>query len=202
MAVLIDMKLFDSIDIDIRISIVELTEFPKIDISDDDDDDDDDGGDDSDINSVKKRIQHGDDDDRLSNSISSLSIDSSSLNTTNNQSGMSTRQTTSDYESFADCLRQSPTITSVAAATAAALPTKSLTHIHFDHQFSTQTSVRVNGEGSASFDLYQRQRKHGTSSIKNKPTGGLSNNETPLLSHLIGTSQHECDSTSNSLSIH
>ena len=175
---------------------LELTEFPKIDGSDEDDDDDDDD----------EGPKHTDnDDDILSNSISSISVDGCSLNNTTNPSGTSTVQTTSDYESFADCLRQSPKITtSTAAATAAPAPTtsaRSLTNISFDNYFSVQGSIRVNGEGfsSPSSDHGQRRRKNGTSSTMSKTTSGLIKNETPLLSHLFGTHKYDSDSNLKSL---
>ncbi|UJR22309.1 hypothetical protein I4U23_025371 [Adineta vaga] len=148
----------------------ELTEFPKIDPSDDEDE--------GEIN---------DDDEHLSNSISSLSMDALSLtNPPMNTSGMSSIQQTSDYESFADCLRQSPLIATAQNA-------KPLTNITIDNHYSIQSSVRVNGEGSSLSNDQQRRRKHGSSTTttiihKNgKTTPVTTNNEIPLLSHLSGT---------------
>lgn len=162
-------------------SSLELTEFPKIDASDDDDDDEDEG---------RKKTEN--DDDMLSNSMSSVSIDGCSLNQTNNPSGMTSIQPTSDYESFADCLRQS------SPTAAAHANVKSLTNITLNTHFSAHTSGRVNGEDSSSLDASQqrRERKNGISSTTGKPstTHGLLNNETPLLSHLFGTHKHNSDS--------
>ena len=165
-----------SIDMASRLFSLELTEFPKIDPSDDEEE--------------EKKTEN--EDDMLSNSLSSVSIDGCSLNQTSNPSGMSSIQTTSDYESFADCLRQSSPIAATAPNA------KSLTHITLNQQFSTHTSRRVNGEGSPALDASQqrRERKNGISSTTGKPsTGGLTNNETPLLSHLFGTHKHNSDST-------
>jgi len=126
----------------IELPDLELTEFPKIDVSDDEDE-----------------TEKHNDDEILSNSInSSLSIDELSLNN-NNNSGTSNIQQTSDYESFADCMRQSPII-----ATATANITRHLTNINFDNYFSIQSAVRVNGEGSSVSNNQQRQRRNGTSS--------------------------------------
>jgi hypothetical protein len=143
--------------------------------------------------------KQSDDDGALSNSISSVSIDGLSLNNTNTTtSGMSNIQQTSDYESFADCMRQSPIAT---AALATALP---LTNINFDNRFSIQSSVRVNGEGSPSIKDHQRRRKNGTSTTirQNGKTVGVitTNNEIPLLSHLFGTHTYNNDSNLNSIS--
>ncbi|CAF1421041.1 unnamed protein product [Adineta steineri] len=178
----------------IELPDLELTEFPKIDPSDDDDDEEDD--DDDEIKKVNR-------DENLSNSISSISMDGCSLNNTtnnNNLSGMSNIQQTSDYESFADCMRQSPVIATAANANLA----KPLTNINFDNHFSIQSSVRVNGEGlSLSNDQQQQQRrrKNGlstTTSINQrngKSTRLTTNNETPLLSHLLmGTHNSTSDS--------
>lgn len=181
---------------------LELTEFPKIDGSDEDENDDDDDD-----------HKHTDnDEDVLSNSISSISVDGCSLNNTTNQSSMSTVQITSDYESFADCLRQSPKITISTAAAAAIAPTtnsapnsstRSLTNISFDNRLSVQGSIRVSGEGfspsSSSSESGQRRRKTGTSSTMSKTTSGLIKNETPLLSHLFGTHKYDSDSSLKSL---
>ncbi len=154
---------------------LELTEFPKIDISDEEDETD--------------KLN---DDEILSNSIGSLSMDGLSLNNNTNNSGMSNIQQTSDYESFADCMRQSPMI-----ATATANIAKSLTNINFDNHFSIQPSLRVNdGDLSLSNDQHRR-RKNGTSSttIVRKNGKTTTKNETPLLSHLLGT--HKSNSNSN-----
>jgi hypothetical protein len=104
---------------------------------------------------------------------------------------MSVNQPTSDYESFADCMNQSPTIANASLA----IP---LTNINFDNHFSIQSSIRVNGEGSSLSTDQQRKRKNGTSTTiirKNgKTTRVISNNETPLLSHLFGTHKSNNDS--------
>lgn len=104
-------------------------------------------------------------------------------------SGMSTqRQITSDYESFADCLRQSSPIAAAAANSA----TKKLTDTKFDDHFHVQTSPRVNGEGSSSssFDSVERRARK----------TGQKKNEIPLLTHLFGAHQFHSDSNLNSLS--
>ena len=163
-------------------SRLELTEFPKIDASDE-----------------SSASDNDDDDEHLSNSIGSLSIDGSSLNTTaNTTSGLSHVQATSDYESFADCMRPSP-----ALAAANHRLAESLT---LDHRTSSlPSSVRVNGEGSSSSQtISHRQRKHGTSAAAFAKTGKptvastlnrvTTNNETPLLSHLLGTHTLNSDS--------
>ena len=116
----------------VLILILELTEFPKIDGSDEEDE-------------TEK-------DERLTNSISSVSLDKLSLN--NNTSGMSNIQQTSDYESFADCLRQSPMI-----ANATATP---LTNVTFDNRFPIRSSIRVNSEDLS--QQQERRRKYVTSS--------------------------------------
>jgi hypothetical protein len=155
---------------------LELTEFPKIDVSDESEEDE---------------IKQDHEDEMLSNSISSVSMDGLSLNnTTNNNSGMSNIQQTSDYESFADCMRQSPIIAATANIA------KPLTNINLDNHFSIQSTHRINGEGSSVSTDYQRRRKHGTSAIhKNgKITRVTTNNETPLLSHLFGTQKTTSDS--------
>ncbi len=152
---------------------LELTEFPKIDVSDEEDE-----------------IRKSHDDEVLSNSISSLSIDGLSLNNNNNNNpnsfGMSNIQQTSDYESFADCMRQSPTI-AIANANIAT----PLTNINFDNHFCIQPSIRVNTEHLSSSNDQQRRRKNGTSTT-------TTNNETPLLSHLFGTHKFNSDSNLNS----
>ena len=158
---------------------LELTEFPKIDASDEEDE-------------TEKRDN---DDEILSNSISSLSMDGLSLTTNTTNSGMSHTQPTSDYESFADCMRQSP-----ITATANAHIAKPLTNINFDNHFSPQPRIRVNTEDLTLANDQQRRRKHGTSSTtvirKNgKTTTTPTINETPLLSHLFGT--HISNSDSN-----
>ncbi|CAF1382855.1 unnamed protein product [Rotaria sordida] len=168
----------------------ELTEFPKIDISDESADEEDE---------TKKT----NDDEILSNSISSISIDEVSLNNTqntttnnNNNSGMSNIQETSDYESFADCMHQSSIFANARIATP-------LTNINLDNRFSPQSSIRVNGEGSSLPNDQQRRRKHGistTTSIRKngKTTRIKTNNETPLLSHLFGTHTYDNDSNLSS----
>lgn len=108
--------------------------------------------------------------------------------TTNNNSGMSNIQQTSDYESFADCLRQSPMIVPTANA-------NSLTNITYDNHFSIQPSVRVNAEDLSLSN--NRRRKHGTSTTTTIRKNGktiTANNETPLLSHLFGTHKSTSDS--------
>ncbi len=164
--------------IDLIFFDLELTEFPKIDASDEEDETD----------------KHDNDDEVLSNSISSLSMDGLSLTTNTTNSGMSHIQPTSDYESFADCMRQSPII-----ATANAHIAKPLTNINFDNHFSTQPIIRVNNEDLSLSNDQQRRRKHGTSSTtvirKNGKTTTTTINETPLLSHLFGT--HISNSDSN-----
>jgi hypothetical protein len=152
---------------------LELTEFPKIDVSDEDDN------------------------TEITNSLSSFSIDGISLNNNNpnNTSGMSNIQQTSDYESFADCLRQSPMI---ATATANANIARPLTNINFDDHFSIQSPTRVNAEDLSLSNDQQRRRKNGTSTtttIIRKNGKTTTNNETPLLSHLLGT--HKSNSNSN-----
>ncbi|CAM4786880.1 unnamed protein product [Rotaria magnacalcarata] len=121
---------------------LELTEFPKIDISDESTDDED-----------ESRKSH---DETLSNSISSVSIDGLSLS--NKTSGMSNIQQTSDYESFADCMNRSPIIASANARIATPL-----TNVNFDNRYSLQSSARVNGEGSSLPNDQQKRRKNGTS---------------------------------------
>lgn len=157
---------------------LELTEFPKIDGSDDDDDE-------------TEKTQ--DNDETHSQSISSISMDGLSLNTTN--SSMFNHQATSDYESFADCMRQSPSISTTAAQAHIA---RSLTNINFDNHFSIQPSIRVNAE-ETSINTHDQQRKriNGLSSTQNIRHNGktITNNETPLLSHLLGT--HKINSDSN-----
>ena len=150
---------------------LELTEFPKIDISDESADDD--------------------NDDETKKTNDSLSLDTLSLT---NNSGMSNNQQTSDYESFADCMHQSPPIANAASL---AIP---LTNINLDNHFSIQSSIRVNGEGSSLSNDQQRKRKNGTSTTtttlirKNgKTTRVMTNNETPLLSHLFGTHKSNND---------
>ncbi len=163
---------------------LELTEFPKIDVSDDEE---------------EGETEKSHDDEVLSNSISSLSIDGLSLNNNNNNpssSGMSNIQQTSDYESFADCMRQSPMI-AIANANIA----KPLTNINFDNHFSIQPSIRVNAEDLSLSNDQQRRRKNGTSStitIIRKNGKTTTNNETPLLSHLFGTHKFNSDSNLNS----
>jgi hypothetical protein len=156
---------------------LELTEFPKIDISDEEDETD--------------KLN---DDEILSNSIGSLSMDGLSLNNNTNNSGMSNIQQTSDYESFADCMRQSPIIAAAAANAQIARP---LTNINFNNHFSIQSSIRVNAEDLSLSNDQQRRRKNGTSSTtvirKNGKT--TTKNETPLLSHLLGTHKFTNDST-------
>jgi hypothetical protein len=150
---------------------LELTEFPKIDASDESEDE----------------IKQDNEDEMLSNSISSVSMDGLSLNnTTNNNSGMSNIQQTSDYESFADCMRQSPIIAATANIA------KPLTNINLDNRFSIQSPLRMNREGSSVSSDYQRRRKNGTSVIHKN--GKTTNNETPLLSHLFGTQKTASDS--------
>ncbi|CAF3937478.1 unnamed protein product [Rotaria sordida] len=174
----------------IELPDLELTEFPKIDISDESADEEDE---------TKKT----NDDEILSNSISSISIDEVSLNNTqntttnnNNNSGMSNIQETSDYESFADCMHQSSIFANARIATP-------LTNINLDNRFSPQSSIRVNGEGSSLPNDQQRRRKHGistTTSIRKngKTTRIKTNNETPLLSHLFGTHTYDNDSNLSS----
>ena len=147
---------------------LELTEFPKIDGSDDDDE--------------TETTQ--DNDETHSQSISSISMDGLSLNTTN--SSMFNHQATSDYESFADCMRQS---SSISAATQTPI-VRSLTNINFDNHFSIQPTIRVNAEEtSTNTHDQQRKRINGLSSTQNIRQNGktITNNETPLLSHLLGT---------------
>lgn len=154
--------------------ILELTEFPKIDPSDDEDE------------TEKTR---DDNEEVLSQSISSISMDGLSLN---NPSGMLNHQPTSDYESFADCMRQSPSIISAHANNNA----RSLTNINFDNHFSIQPSIQVNAEDRSSVNNdQQRKRKHGLSSTINLRQNGktITNNETPLLSHLFGTHKINSD---------
>ncbi|CAF1114986.1 unnamed protein product [Rotaria sp. Silwood1] len=163
----------------------ELTEFPKIDVSDESSDEED------------KTKKTNDDDEILSNSISSISIDGASLNNNNNNTGMSNIQQTSDYESFADCMYQSSIIATANARTATPL-----TNINLDNHFSFQSSIRVNGEGSSLSNDQQRRRKNGISTTniirKNgKTTRIKTNNETPLLSHLFGTQKYTSDSDLN-----
>ncbi|CAF0980580.1 unnamed protein product [Adineta ricciae] len=160
----------------IELPDLELTEFPKIDPSDDED---------------EGEVHE---DEHLSNSISSVSIDALSLtNPTTNTSGMSSIQQTSDYESFADCIRQSPTIATAQTA-------NPLTNISIDNHFSIQSPVRVNGEGSSLSNDQQRRRKHGISTTtaiihrNGKATRMTTTNETPLLSHLFGTHHPTNDS--------
>ncbi|CAF2724584.1 unnamed protein product [Rotaria sp. Silwood2] len=175
----------------IELPDLELTEFPKIDISDESADEED-------------ETKRTNDDEILSNSISSISIDGASLNNTqnnnnNNDSGMSSNiQQTSDYESFSDCMYQSSIIATANAHTATPL-----TNINLDNHFSLQSSIRVNGEGSALSNDQQRRRKNGISTTtvirKNgKTTRIKTNNETPLLSHLFGTHKYNSDSDLNS----
>ncbi|CAF1098646.1 unnamed protein product [Rotaria magnacalcarata] len=161
---------------------LELTEFPKIDISDESTDDED-----------ESRKSH---DETLSNSISSVSIDRLSLS--NKTSGMSNIQQTSDYESFADCMNRSPIIASANARIA--IP---LTNVNFDNRYSLQSSARVNGEGSSLPNDQQKRRKNGTSTTTEirkhgKTTRIKTNNETPLLSNLFGAHKYDCDSNLNS----
>ncbi|CAF1458748.1 unnamed protein product [Rotaria magnacalcarata] len=161
---------------------LELTEFPKIDISDESTDDED-----------ESRKSH---DETLSNSISSVSIDGLSLS--NKTSGMSNIQQTSDYESFADCMNRSPIIASANARIA--IP---LTNVNFDNRYSLQSSARVNGEGSSLPNDQQKRRKNGTSTTTEirkhgKTTRIKTNNETPLLSNLFGAHKYDCDSNLNS----
>lgn len=104
-----------------------------------------------------------------------------------NHSGMSNTAMTSDYESFADCMRQSP-------MTAHAQNAKPLTNINFDNHFRIQSSARVNTEDISSTHESQRRRKQGISStnvIRKNGKASSTNtiNETPLLSHLFGTHQ-------------
>ncbi|CAF2056037.1 unnamed protein product [Rotaria magnacalcarata] len=160
----------------------ELTEFPKIDISDESTDDED-----------ESRKSH---DETLSNSISSVSIDGLSLS--NKTSGMSNIQQTSDYESFADCMNRSPIIASANARIATPL-----TNVNFDNRYSLQSSARVNGEGSSLPNDQQKRRKNGTSTTTEirkhgKTTRIKTNNETPLLSNLFGAHKYDCDSNLNS----
>ena len=161
---------------------LELTEFPKIDVSDDED--------------GAEKHANDNDDDTLSNSISSMSMDGLSLNNNHAQastnSGMSNTAITSDYESFADCMRQS-SITAAHAQIA-----KPLTNINFDNRFRIQSSARVNTEDLASNHESQRRRKQGTSSTNvirksGKTSTTNSINETPLLSHLFGTHKSNSD---------
>ncbi len=124
-------------------------------------------------------------------------MDGLSLNNNNtNNSGMSNRQITSDYESFADCMRQSPIL-----ATANAIEiSKSLTNNNFDNNFSIQSIRQVNVEDLARTNNPQRRRKHGTSSSSTviiRKNGKISTttttNEIPLLSHLFGTHKSNND---------
>lgn len=158
---------------------LELTEFPKIDGSDDSGDEDD-------------ELKQSHDDEHLTNSMSSISMDELSLT---NKSGTSNFQQTSDYESFADCMYQSPPMITTAHARIA-IP---LTNTSYDNKL-----MRVNGEGSSLSNEQHRQRKHGVSKTttvicKNGKTTKLNaNNETPLLSHLFGTNKYQCDSNPQS----
>lgn len=171
-----------SVHVDVTVFRLELTEFPKIDPSDDE---------------GEEETNNNDDDERLSNSISSVSMDGLSLNnpTTTSTSGTSSLQPTSDYESFADCLRQPSLIAPAQLA-------KSLTNVSIDNHFNIQPSVRVNGEGSSAASEQQRRRRFGTSTTtaiihaNGKTTRVTTNNETPLLSHLFGTQRSTSDSAS------
>jgi hypothetical protein len=120
-------------------------------------------------------------------------MDGLSINNINNHSGTSNIQQTSDYESFADCMRQSPIIAAAANAQIA----KPLTNINFNNHFSIQSSIRVNAEDLSLSNDQQRRRKNGTSSTtvirKNGKT--TTKNETPLLSNLLGTHKFNNDST-------
>ena len=165
---------------------LELTEFPKIDLSDDSGDED---------NETKEMYN----DEILSNSISSLSIDKASLNQANNtNTGMSNIQQTSDYESLADCMHRS-----LITADANTRIAESFTAIKHNDEFSIQSSMRVNDEGSSLSDDHQRRRKNGVSTATTviyndgKTLQTTTNNETPLLSHLFGTHNYKNDSHLN-----
>ena len=141
-----------------------------------------------------------DNDEVLSNSISSLSIDGVSLSQTNNTNiGMSNIQLTSDYESLADCMHRSLII-----ADANTRIGKSLANIKHDNEFSIQSSMRVNGEASSvTSDDYRRRRKNGVSTAttvihnNGKTLQLTTNNETPLLSHIFRTHSYKNDSHLN-----
>lgn len=127
--------------------------------------------------------------------MSSVSMDGLSLHhhtTTPANSGMSNTRSTSDYESFADCMRRSPIIASAHAQTA-----KPLTNINFDNRFSIQSPSRVNDDDLPPTNDSQRRRKHGASSTTAIRKNGKAStiNETPLLSHLFGPGKLNSDST-------